>query len=268
MDNTPIYWSKWLELFYEKVKNKDIIPENEIKSDKTAVIVEPRKHPLLKYVIYNFMSLLAPYGWCLHIFCGSDNINFTLNIVREFENSKNNKNIEVTGIDKVDLSFDLYNILLTNSEFYKKILNNPKYILIFQTDTILFNGDLSYFIDKNYDFVGAPWKHSPYRGCNGGLSLRNREKMIEICEKRKIYVYDTGIEQYCSENEDGFFSYTNEDLLNEKPTLEDKTKFSMEGMLFENSKGLHASYKHQSEENLKLLLEKKWKEIFNEEIKL
>ena len=64
----PEFWSNWLHLFYDKVKHKitsEIIkdctdPEtNNSSIKKTAVIIEPRKHPLLKYVLANFMYFLV-----------------------------------------------------------------------------------------------------------------------------------------------------------------------------------------------------------------
>ena len=84
MSNTPPdFWVNWLKRFYEKVKDTDIkIPKN---GNKTAVIVEPRKHPLLKYVIFNFMYFLASKGWCLHIFCGTQNYDFVTDITKELK---------------------------------------------------------------------------------------------------------------------------------------------------------------------------------------
>jgi hypothetical protein len=80
--------------------------------------------------------------------------------------------------------------------------------------------------------------------------------MIRVC-KNNEYVYD---------NVDGFFSYRYESQLN-MPELKDKLKFSMETIWGDEEViGLHAAYKFQNLERLKKLLERKWKEIFNEEI--
>ena len=248
MSNIPDFWIKWLESFYNKVcTNKIKIPKN---SDKVAVIIEPRKHPLLKYVIYNFMYFLANKGWSLHIFCGTDNVEFVSDITKEF-----NGYIHLTILPYSNLNEQMYNVLLTNSGFYKRIWMEPKHILIFQTDCLLFSTELEEFL--KWDMIGAAWQHSPFRGCNGGLSLRNRESMIRVCENNP-WVYDA---------EDGFFSYRYSSQLN-MPDFKDKMKFSMEGIWSENAIGMHASYKHQSLERLKKLLEKKWQEIFNEEINL
>ena len=45
-----------------------------------------------------------------------------------------------------------------------------------------------------WDYIGAPWE-KPKEGCfvgNGGLSLRTRDKMIEITEKYKSDLIDDG----------------------------------------------------------------------------
>jgi hypothetical protein len=241
--SVPEFWTKWLENFYEKVRHTQInIPKN---SDKIAVIIEPRKHPLLKYVIFNFMYFLAPKGWGLHIFCGTDNIEFVSDITKELKGYTH-----ITVLPYSNLNEPMYNSLLTNAGFYKRIWMEPKHILIFQTDCLLFSGELEDFL--KWDMIGAAWQHSPFRGCNGGLSIRNREAIIRVCENNP-WVYD---------NEDGFFSYRYASQL-KMPDFKDKMKFSMEGIWSEEAVGLHAAYKHQNLEKLEKLLEKKMKEIFN-----
>jgi hypothetical protein len=247
--STPDFWENWLKKFYEKVKDTNIkIPKN---PNKVAVIIEPRKHPLLKYVIFNFMYFLAPKGFGLHIFCGNQNYDFITDITKELKGY-----VHITKLPYENLTEQMYNGLLTTSGIYERIWMLPEHILIFQTDTMLFSGELEEFF--KFDFIGAPWKHSPFKGCNGGLSLRNREAIIRVC-KNNPWVYD---------NEDGFFSYRYESQL-KMPELKDKLKFSMETIWGDDEViGLHAAYKFQNLERLKKLLERKWKEIFNEEINL
>lgn len=246
MNNIPSYWTEWLETFYNRVKNhKIILPKH---TDKMAVIVEPRNHPLLKYVIYNFMKLLSPYGWGLHIFCSKANIELVKEIVKQLAT-----NVYVTILDCDNLDEAQYNSLMTCTKFYTDIANTPQYILVFQTDTILFDGNLSFYIHKGYDFVGAPWIHS-FKGCNGGLSLRKRESMIKICNN---YTYKGG-------NEDGFFTYDHSDKLKIPPRDELKN-FSSETIYSSNPKGLHKTYAHIDPIIVKELLDIRLKDIFNEE---
>jgi hypothetical protein len=240
----PEYWLKWILNFYHKVENDSIFKEMPKQSDKMAVIIEPRRLPVLKYVIYNFMYQLIPKGWGLHIFCGTDNRDFVELITSKIPNT----NISVLPYD--NLSEPIYNMLLTNSGFWKSIYGNPTNVLLFQSDCILLKDNVDDFL--KYDMIGAPWIHSPFKGCNGGLSLRNRERMITIC-KSQPWIYD---------NEDGFFSYRYGDYLNTNPSLIEKMSFSMETIKSEDPTGMHASYKHLKREDIEPLLEKSFEKIF------
>lgn len=115
---------------------------------------------------------------------------------------------DIFGYNQLMLSKKLYD------SFYKK------YILIYQTDAFVFKNELDFWIEKNYDYIGAPWLRSHekipfiklfleklsanfkilinFKGNrkiqkdksltynevgNGGFSLRKREKFIEILDK-------------------------------------------------------------------------------------
>jgi hypothetical protein len=250
----PKFWVKWLEEFYEKTKNSIFINKY---SEKVAVLIEPRQHPLLKLVIYNFMYFLAPKGWSLCIVCGTDNSDFV--------------DKECTGLNysKVVLPFDnliepLYNMVLTNAGFYKTIKEKyrstelekeDKHILIFQTDTILLR-DIEEFL--KFSYIGAPWRHTLHlgKGMNGGLSLRNIDEMINICKTREYKVLD---------NEDGYFSFSNNDKLINYPMIQDAMRFSVETCWYTDEApcGFHAAYKFQPHEKLERCLKKRFEELFN-----
>jgi hypothetical protein len=111
--------------------------------------------------------------------------------------------------------------------------------LIFQTDTLLLNDNIDDFI--NYDYIGSPWskdlqwKKNIFENVhigNGGLSLRNVDKMIKILE-----TYPNNIMMRF--NEDGYFSYF---CVKEKyniPSIEVAMKFSVETIYYENPCGIH-----------------------------
>ncbi|CAF2920964.1 unnamed protein product [Rotaria sp. Silwood2] len=96
------------------------------------------------------------------------------------------------------LSSDEYiNSILTSSSFWHQIYGDK--VLLFQIDSVLCSNssyNLTNFLQ--YDFIGAPW----YLGgcCNGGLSLRNRLKILELIESNKYHYRLHGI------NEDGWFT--------------------------------------------------------------
>jgi hypothetical protein len=236
-------WRDWLKNFYLKVKDDKRFTEIPEISDKVAVIIEPRSHELFQYVLYNFMWFLQPKGWALQIFHGTDNKSFVEEITKDMGY------ITKTGLPYSNLTEPIYNMLLTQSGFYKSIVGKPKHILIFQTDCILFSGELERFL--GYDMIGAKWKHSLTKGCNGGLSLRNRLSMIRVCENNP-WVYD---------NEDGFFSYRYGDQLN-MPSEFEKDRFSVETCFNLYSCGTHKLYAHHDTEKVSELLEKRWRDIF------
>jgi len=154
----------------------------------TAIIVEPRKHNALSFVLHNFLQNLSN-DWKIIVFCGNTNIQFLTDIITtELNQYIDRLTIYNLGVD--NLTIEQYNILLTNKSFYDYI---PKNIfLVFQTDTMIFeqNKDLIYDF-MNYDYVGAPWWHNPVEKehvGNGGLSLRRKKKCLKSLKKSRIMV--------------------------------------------------------------------------------
>ncbi len=84
-------------------------------------------------------------------------------------------------------SIEGYSQLMLSPFFYKAFIAF-EYILIYQTDAIVFNDQLLYWCEKGYDYIGAPWLSLPpltkgkpkfdmrpwfvNKVGNGGLSLR------------------------------------------------------------------------------------------------
>lgn len=79
-----------------------------------------------------------------------------------------------------------YNRLLLSAGFYKEF-SEYTFMLICQTDTFVFENRLEEWVEKNYDYLGAPWITGIHDnkpdflplGGNGGFSLRN----IAACQK-------------------------------------------------------------------------------------
>ena len=112
--------------------------------------------------------------------------------------------------DRYFQSIDGYNKLLLSPRFYGAFISS-EYLLICQLDTFIFSDQLAYWVNKKFDYIGAPWinlswpdkfKNSlmqsrspvlrrvkkiynldratpPYVG-NGGLSLRKTKKFFGI----------------------------------------------------------------------------------------
>ena len=99
-------------------------------------------------------------------------------------------------------SLERYNDMGVSTEFYQ-MFEAYKYILICHFDVWVFRDELQVWIDKGYDYIGAPWfllrDYSSWtssgengmplerlmypQGGNGGFSLRNVDKMIELTSK-------------------------------------------------------------------------------------
>ena len=67
--------------------------------------------------------------------------------------------------------------MLLESNFWKQF--QGKYLIIYQEDSLIFKKFDNKFL--KYDYIGAPWVDENVG--NGGFSFRNKEIMIQICEK-------------------------------------------------------------------------------------
>ena len=189
------------------------------------------------------LSLLRIIDFCLAnnlfdnlIFIIPKNFDFLLFInkyIGEFETSKYHRNFEyniITYDDDTFISLNAFNnMLLLSSNFYGDF-NNYDYMLTYQLDAYIFDNQLEYFLNKNYDYIGGYYlpiytQHTLYDdnidinenhnlSMNGGFSLKNINFCLKCiqdhylnylkgCEFNNIHSYI---------NEDTFFSlfYTTE----------------------------------------------------------
>ena len=90
-------------------------------------------------------------------------------------------------------SVSSYNKLLLSRKFYERF-SNYEFMMIYQLDAYVFQDQLNYWCDKNFDFIGAPWfkkfdttgrqkEFIPIAG-NGGFSLRNVAKINVLMEQK------------------------------------------------------------------------------------
>ena len=155
----------------------------------TAIIIEPRKHKALSFVLNNMLECLSE-EWKIVFFHGLNNIEYSKNIVEKLNTIFNNR-IELVQLDVDNLNQKTYSqILATKSIIYNYI--DTEYFLVFQTDSIMFKKNahlMNQFVNSNYDYIGAPWliceyiptKERDFIG-NGGFSLRRTNKMLKIIE--------------------------------------------------------------------------------------
>ena len=86
-------------------------------------------------------------------------------------------------------SIETYNKLLLSSEFYN-VLSNYDYVLIYQTDCLVFSSNLEEWCQSQFDYIGSPWfrwyavQHTNdtklWAIGNGGLSLRKVSSFLDV----------------------------------------------------------------------------------------
>jgi len=196
----------------------------------TAIIVEPRKHRALSYVLNNILTNLSN-DWNVVVCHGTQNLEFINDIIsRNLDKFKDRITLHNLGVE--NMTVWEYNKLLTTPSFYDYI--PTEMFLVFQTDSIIIP-KYAFLINAflKYDYVGAPWQNDGKIG-NGGFSLRRKSKMLEIIEKVP-YRYGT--------QEDAYFSYAPVPMY--KPTFDEAKLFSVETVFSEVTFGCHKPWNHE-----------------------
>jgi hypothetical protein len=196
----------------------------------TAVIVEPREHPALHFVLDNVLSNLSE-EWNIIIFHGTKNIEYLEDIIN-VKLSQYKSRITCIKMSVDNLSRNQYSSLLIQPSFYEDIPTET--FLIFQTDSMILPKNKDIINDfLEYDYVGAPWNHCPPntgtdRVGNGGFSLRKKSKMLEIIATKPYKTYA----------EDVYFCFHPTIKLH-KPTMEKAKQFSVENLFHPTPFGCH-----------------------------
>lgn len=206
----------------------------------SAVIVEPREHPALEFVLKNILDNLDN-NWKVKIFHGNYNEKFLKNIITNRLNEYNYR-IETENLNINNLSLIEYNKLVSSEEFYNKI--PTEIFLIFETDSMIcpqYKNYIYKYLDKNIDYLGAPWKDINLEGGNSGFSLRRKSKILNFiknCEYKK------------GENTDIYFSSNCSKSSLNKLTKENSKNFSCETIYTNDSFGVHKPWLYLTPEQL------------------
>jgi hypothetical protein len=205
----------------------------DINNKYTAVIIEPRQHKALEYVLDNFLTNLDD-NWNFIIFHGNMNKEYVENIINNKLSKYKNK-IKLKNLNIDNLNLTEYNNLLVSKDFYNEI--DTEVFLIFQTDSIICS-DYKDLINNyiKYDYVGAPWRDKNIG--NGGLSLRRKTKMLEIINNC----------EYDNKPEDVYFSLSCPNIHRNIPSFEESQKFSVETVYNDISFGVHKPWIHLKNE--------------------
>ena len=107
----------------------------------TAIIIEPRKHKALSFVLKNFLENLSS-SWSIIVFHGNLNKEYVKNIIDKDLNKYKDR-IKLKNLHLDNVTRGGYSKLLANKDFYKNI--PTEVFMVFQTDTII--------ISKNKDRI-------------------------------------------------------------------------------------------------------------------
>ncbi len=78
-----------------------------------------------------------------------------------------------------------YNRLMLSEEFYKAFADQ-EYVLIHQLDAFVFQDDLAYWCQQNYDYIGAPWlRDRDFTGWVDKLDFTIRKKIATWFDLKK-----------------------------------------------------------------------------------
>jgi len=207
----------------------------------TALIVEPRRHRALQFVLNNFLQNLSE-EWGIIIFHGDDNEDFVKEILYQLDDADKHRIANVINMHVDNYDPRTYSDLFMSASFYDHIPTDT--FLVFQTDAIILKENknkLYSFLE--YDYVGAPWSWD-YRVGNGGLSIRKKTKMLEIIH----------FKGYQETNEDLYFSQNIDNCIHfNLPSCEIAKEFSVESLFYEYPFGVHNIWKYMTKDEINCL---------------
>ncbi|KAL8963061.1 MAG: hypothetical protein Q9193_000635 [Seirophora villosa] len=210
-------------------------------STKIATIIENRPLANLIPLILAFSAVLGP-SWPIRIFHSPQNTRlFTTSprITRLIESNQVTLRLLPPG-----LNFTTHEPV---SAFYAtpwlwENLAPAKHVLMFQTDSILCANSLRSVDDfLAYDFIGAPIEIADGGGpnYNGGLSIRNREKMLEVLHHFTRPVNGQFEDQWFAERLRALPPKPDGDPAANLPSVEVASQFSVEQIWKEKPFGMH-----------------------------
>ena len=183
-------YAEFIVRTFEKVQTFDLAPPRQTPQGNVAVLLEPRRHLLLQYVVKQVMATLGK-EWSLQLFLSDINIEITKKMFDIFP-GKAGANIRVVnlsnfGFQATDFGDNrLQSALSVHKELYQKITS--EHILWFQLDTIMRHRVPASLLHQH--FIGSEWRGCEYPNCrasvckkvcgggNSGLSLRKRSTIL------------------------------------------------------------------------------------------
>ena len=201
-----------------------------------AVIVEPRQHKALKFVIETALPHLPP-DWPIQLFHGTQNEEY---VRRELSALLESKRILLHNMNVTNLTRTMYSQMFTSADFWEKCVG--EHVLIFQTDSTFLPTSPHKLTDfLQWDYIGAPWYDKKVG--NGGFSLRKKSSSLAavkaMTESQKQSVKNNQM------HEDGYFvNFFKHHPVYRLAPLGEAQKFSVEGMYYDKPLGVHQPWSY------------------------
>lgn len=205
---------------------------------KAMIIIEPRKHPLLKKVIQNFDKHMDP-SWDLYVYHGLSYSEYA----KESTQTITRRNVVLLPLGTDNMTATDYNRLFKKKHFWDTV--DAENILVFQTDSVLCGKSAQTINDyTSYDYIGCSYDNKTI-GQNmfihwmpqyefygiGGLSFRKKSFMLEC-----IYQNQNVPDEF---PEDMFFSQCVARSPNKPPTAKVLNQFCTQFIFNQKSFGAH-----------------------------
>jgi hypothetical protein len=206
------------------------------------IIVEPRKHRLLKKVIENF-HMYMDSSWDLYVFHGQSYSKYA----RECTENLTKRRVKHIALQTDNMTSTDYNSLFKKKHFWDKI--NAENILVFQTDSVICGASGRSINDfTKYDYIGCSFDDKTigpnmfihwepqyeYYGI-GGLSFRKKSFMLNC-----IYANQGAPDEF---PEDMFFSQCVAKSVNRPSTATVLNQFCTQFVFKEKSFSAHKTNK-------------------------
>jgi Protein of unknown function (DUF5672) len=224
-------------------------------NERTAVIVEPRRHPMLRAVIENVLFFLGK-EWNLHIITAEANRDWLRETLEPHTYT-------VSYLSMDNLTRDQYSELLLNPVFWEVLPTD--HILIFQTDVIVFRPWNKWF--ERFDYIGPNYYHPDHifpngvGGIQGGLSYRKRSAMLACLrtiteDDVRNYRISKGLSALpVPMVEDIYFTHACAMLQKTLPSIEARPFFGIEAVYYPTPFGFHGwNHPYYTEEENRELL--------------
>ncbi len=202
-----------------------------------AVIVEPREHPAMKFVLQNVLDrtpIDTPIIW----YHGTSNGTWAQELIGTLHDctitGTTESRVSLQCCGKSNLTIKDYNELLLSLAFWESIPFET--ILIFQTDSMILSKDRDEIVQfLKYTYIGAPATWHLGRVGNGGFSIRDKQYCINaVLLTRNVHGNEDM--KFTAHLYDKSFNYV-------IPTVQEATRFSAEHFYCTNPFGCHKPWR-------------------------